>query len=753
MNKKCVYVYITTSLILILGLIASVNYIENILYKNKNNIIFIDNLIPKQIYNKSQNIEKHTFKSNIPIEEFKRINSDTYKIILYKLDCYGYKVYFNNQLIGSKGSYKRDNVNIWNSINEYEISTSYISNLNEITIELYTNGIITPTSFPIIITNNNLSNKIVGFIKTIFLDFSLVVIGVVIFSTLLFIIIYISSEGVINKTKHICFQLSIVLIIIYLLDYLNFIYMPISKAVLGKICMISLYLGVALVSISLNKAYKIKAILFCSLANVGIILFGALFTRDYATFRNIYSYTNLLLLINILFWIIGSLKNFKNSYEDKIVFIASSQVIILGIKDVYSILNGRTGFVSYTVFAILIFCLGIVFISLENYLNSQNTVYTNAIAYKQQKENYKNLSITDPLTKLYNQRYLYEYLNEILSKEIDNFSLLFGDLDHFKRINDTIGHKSADLILIETANIIKQIINSKGLAFRYGGEEIVVILENMHSFKAYEVAEEIRKSISSSKYIKSICSNVPVTISIGIATYPIDTENIDSIIEKADKAMYYAKQIGRNSTKIYNQEIESFYNSKNILLWDNEILLDYIYALIASVEAKDSYTARHSEFVVQYSMLIADSLKLTDVEKYELKIGALLHDCGKIGIPDNILNKDKNLTAEECDIIKTHTVIGNNIVKNIINDNSKIIACIRNHHERWDGKGYPDGFYKEEIPLFARILAVADTFDAMTSDRPYREALSKDVAILRLIEGKSTQFDPNIVEAFVESIK
>lgn len=556
MNKKCMHVYITNILILILGLIASVSYIGNILNKNKNNIIFIDNLIPKQIYNKSENIEKYTFKRNIPIQEFKRINSDTYKIILYKLDCYGYKVYFNNQLIGSKGSYERDNINMWNSINEHEISKSYISNVNEITIELYTKGMITPVSFPIIITNNNLSNKIVGFIKTIFLDFSLVVIGIVIFSTLLLIIIYISSEGVINKSQHICFQLSTVLIIIYLLDYSNFIYMPISKNILSKICMISLYLGAVLVSIYLNKAYKMKAILFCSLANLGVILLGALFTRGYATFRILYSYTNLLLLINILLWIIGSFKNFKNSYEDKIIFIASSLIVIFAVKDVYGILNGRTGFVSYTVFALLIFCLGVVFISLGNYLNLQNTVYINAIAYKEQKENYKNLSITDPLTKLYNQRYLYEYLNEILSKEIDTFSLVFCDLDHFKRINDTVGHKSGDLILIEIANIIKQTINLKGLAFRYGGEEMVVILENMNSFKAYEVAEEIRKSISSSKYIKRIYSNFPVTISIGISSYPTDAENIDVIIEKADKAMYYVKQIGRNSTKIYNEEVE-----------------------------------------------------------------------------------------------------------------------------------------------------------------------------------------------------
>lgn len=562
MNKKCMYVYIISSLILTIGLIISGKYIENILHKNKNQIIFIDNLISKEIESKSENIEKHIFKTNIPIEEFRRINSDTYKLVLYRIDCCGYKVYFNNKLIGSKGSYKRDNLNIWNSINEYEISESYISNINEIRIELYTNSTITPVSFPVIITNNDLSNKIVGFIKTIFLDFCFVIIGIVIFSTLLLTIIYIYSEGVINKTKHICFQLSTVLIIIYLLDYTSFTYMPVSKSVLGKVCMISLYSGVALVSISLNKVYRIRAILFCSIANLGTIFIGALCIRDYATFRKLYSYTNLLLIMNILLWIIGSFKNFKNSCEDKIVFIGSSIIVIFAMKDVYVILNGRTGFVSYTVFALLIFCLGVVFISLGNYLNSQNTVYTNAIVYKEQKENYKNLSITDSLTKLYNQRYLYEYLNEILNREIDNFSLLFCDLDRFKKINDTIGHKSADLILIETADIIKQIVNSKGLAFRYGGEEIVVILENMHSFKAYEVAEEIRKSISSSKYIKSVCSNFPVTISIGISTYPINTENVDSIIEKADKAMYYAKQIGRNSTKIYNQEVETFYNLK-----------------------------------------------------------------------------------------------------------------------------------------------------------------------------------------------
>ena len=167
---------------------------------------------------------------------------------------------------------------------------------------------------------------------------------------------------------------------------------------------------------------------------------------------------------------------------------------------------------------------------------------------------------------------------------------------------------------------------------------------------------------------------------------------------------------------------------------------------------RTEYTGEHSKMVSKYSILIAEKLGFTESEKNKLRIGALLHDCGKIGVPDNIINKPEKLSDEEFTIIKSHTLLGYNIIKHMTND-EEIINCVRSHHERWDGKGYPDGLSGNSINLFARIVCIADVYHAMTSDRPYRKALTKEKAIDEFKRGKGTQFDPKLVDAFVEIIE
>ncbi len=387
--------------------------------------------------------------------------------------------------------------------------------------------------------------------------------------------------------------------------------------------------------------------------------------------------------------------------------------------------------------------------SLVKALNQMNdSIYR----YKKENKSLKIISNTDGLTSLYNHRYFYECFNKKIGSGSRPITVLFCDIDKFKLINDIHGHITGDMILKEIGNIIKGSAKENELIFRYGGEEFVVMLDNYTEEKSFRIAEDIRTNIIRSKKIQKYSGDLPVTISIGMASYPNDSVDAKDLIEKADKAMYFAKQNGRNQCCIYKEEIDKIILQNSTEFAKQEILIDSALAIGAAIDAKDVYTGKHSELVTRYSFLLAEKLQLSVQDKYVLKIGALLHDCGKIGIPDDIIHKPTRLTDEEFNIIKNHTILGNNIAKHIAK-NPVIIACVRNHHERWDGKGYPDGLSGKSIPVHARIVCVADSYHAMISDRPYRKSLSQDEAFKELRENKGTQFDPDLVEIFIETVQ
>ncbi len=386
-----------------------------------------------------------------------------------------------------------------------------------------------------------------------------------------------------------------------------------------------------------------------------------------------------------------------------------------------------------------------------NLTKSFNRMVDSIYEHKKENEELKIYANTDYLTSVYNHKYYFESINDKIAEAHKQISIMFCDIDKFKLTNDTYGHEVGDFILIGIAKIIKDEVKDTGMVFRYGGEEFVVIMCDYTSEETLDKAEKIRKSIIRSQEIQKYASYFPITISIGIASYPKHALDAEGLIKKADCAMCYSKQNGRNQCNIYSNNMNLFlkYNNENI---KKELLMDSVLALAEAVDAKDDYTGKHSKMVSKYSILLAEKLGLTENEKNRLRIGALLHDCGKIGIPDNIIHKSQKLSDTEFTIIKNHTLLGYNIIKHITND-EEIINCVRSHHERWDGKGYPDGLQGNAIHLFARIVCIADVYHAMTSDRPYRKALTQEEAIDELIRTKGTQFDPKLVDAFVEIIK
>ncbi len=356
---------------------------------------------------------------------------------------------------------------------------------------------------------------------------------------------------------------------------------------------------------------------------------------------------------------------------------------------------------------------------------------------------------TDELTGLYNHRHFHERIEQEIARGSRfgiTFSLIILDLDLFKVYNDIYGHLAGDQLLRKVGKLIQGGVRSIDLAFRYGGEEFAILLPETRMEDAYRVAERLRKTIES----KSSFREMPVTASLGISTWPTDGVMKEEIIHRADTALYRAKQTGRNRTCIASDVIKPSGPSCPVSEPDSQSKpLSIIYALAATVDAKDHYTYGHSRKVSEYAVSLAEALSLPQETVHTIRAAGLLHDIGKIGVPDSILTKPAALEQKEWEPIRTHPELGVEILKHVV-ELSKCLPAILHHHENWDGTGYPRGVKGEAIPLEARILSVADAYDAITSPRPYRTQLSLKDAMDELRRCAGTQFDPALVPVFCE---
>jgi len=358
----------------------------------------------------------------------------------------------------------------------------------------------------------------------------------------------------------------------------------------------------------------------------------------------------------------------------------------------------------------------------------------------------------DGLTGLFNRRHFEERLKDEISRHSrygDAFSIFMLDLDNFKAYNDAYGHLAGDLLLNQVGRIIESSVRNADQPFRYGGDEFVVVLPQTATDDAYVVAERVREHIAREMEKRAIT----VTCSIGLASYPTDGVVSDELVGVADTALYHAKRTGGNriflSSKILSEPpdhegIQEIYAKSNGL--------SSVYALVSTVEDRDPYACGHSRKVSTYAEALAEAIGLSPDEVSRVSTAALLHDIGKIGIPDKVLNKKGRLNGEDWEAIKAHPRLGANIVGSI----PHLVSCVSSilhHHERWDGSGYPEGLKGEEIPIEARILAIADTFEAMTSARPYRPPLSPEDVIKKLRQGAGIQFDPKLVKVFIGIIE
>ncbi len=349
----------------------------------------------------------------------------------------------------------------------------------------------------------------------------------------------------------------------------------------------------------------------------------------------------------------------------------------------------------------------------------------------------------DPLTNLLNHRAFHDRLGaEAARARRENTVLAVAmlDLDNFKFFNDVYGHATGDDVLRLVADRLREICRSYDTLARFGGDEFALLLPNVGHTTRDELEARLREGFCNLFYSGGAGQDaIPISVSLGSARFPTAGDDCHEVLRQADERLRWSKTGGTAEENARWVRADAGIRVQGFEMLD---------ALVAAVDNKDRYTRRHSEDVMEYSLQIASALGLDATAQQTIGVAALLHDVGKIGVPDAVLRKPGRLTEAESKVVQQHPIMGAVMVSSVpgLED---VLDSVRHHHERWDGKGYPDGLRGTETPLMARLMAIADAYSAMTTDRPYRKGMESARALAVLEEGAGTQWDPECVAAFL----
>ena len=423
----------------------------------------------------------------------------------------------------------------------------------------------------------------------------------------------------------------------------------------------------------------------------------------------------------------------------------------------------------------------------------------NALSFQKAQEQ----AITDGLTGVKTHRFFMEALSSEWKRSTRagrSFALVLMDLDRFKFVNDFYGHLEGDLVLQRVGQILETNCRRSDVVARYGGDEFVILMPETTMEHARQLASKLRGWVSADPLLRE----KNISASFGIACYPLHGSSPQELIQVADASMYLSKHQGGNAVstadhfdpneakkwkrdvleaylgvtlkRLFSTGPEAFEeiyqrlrqfteslnateeNGKSRASQDEgphalpQAVLDTVTSLAYAIDAKDHYTQGHSQKVAAYAALIAEAMGMSDAEVEEIRLGAVLHDIGKVGIPENILNKNGPLNPEEWETMKSHVSFGAKIL-DPLTPLGRIRKMVLHHHEFFDGSGYPTALSGEGIPLGARIIAIADAYDTITSDRTYKKARSAPDALAELERCANAQFDGGIVEVFVRTMR
>jgi len=351
----------------------------------------------------------------------------------------------------------------------------------------------------------------------------------------------------------------------------------------------------------------------------------------------------------------------------------------------------------------------------------------------------------DALTGMLNHGSLVSLLAEAVEKlraEDGQLTIALVDLDNFRLLNDTHGHGAGDAALLEVARQLDDATPPDAIIGRYGPDEFLVISSPTDAEAVLGWMELLRTQLADVSLQFGDSEQLPITVSIGICSYPTDAGAATELLSCATTALGEAKASGGDSVRLAQADEPMAVSST----------FDVLQGLVIAIDTKDHYTKRHSEDVARYAVFLARQMGLDEDTCDMLVTAGLLHDIGKIGIPDALLRKPGRLSTDEYLIFRQHVALGDLIVRDLPQI-EQVRAGVRHHHERWDGAGYLDGLTGEEIPMVARVLAVADTFSAMTTSRPYRKAYRVEEALKRLGDTAGTQLEEGLVRVFIQGIE
>ena len=351
----------------------------------------------------------------------------------------------------------------------------------------------------------------------------------------------------------------------------------------------------------------------------------------------------------------------------------------------------------------------------------------------------------DALTEMLNHGAIVALLAEAVEaarRDEGRIGVALVDVDNFRLFNDTHGHEAADEVLLRVAELVA-LEAGDGHVARYGPDEFLLVRTGASVADMEGSMERLRAGLEGVSVQFGVSERLPVTVSAGICAYPEHAASVTELLSAAAVAVGEAKGSGGDTVRVaqVGEEIRVLAGS-----------FDVLQGLVIAVDNKDRYTKRHSEDVARYAVFLAERLGLDEELRRTIHLAGLLHDVGKIGIPDVVLRKPSKLTADEYGMFQQHVVLGDAIVRDVPNVDV-VRSGIRHHHERWDGKGYVEGLEGETIPMIARVLAVADAFSAMTTTRPYRKALPIEEALKRLGDAAGTQLQEELVAAFITGIE
>lgn len=369
----------------------------------------------------------------------------------------------------------------------------------------------------------------------------------------------------------------------------------------------------------------------------------------------------------------------------------------------------------------------------------------------------RRLAETDALTGLYNYGHFHEFLNQEIvgARRFGRvFSLLMLDFDNFRQVNETYGYQQGDQVLVKLAEILQGATGANDYIARYGNEEFVVVLRDMDGNVAVEMARQISQGFTDQVEVLDGVPEDALRLSIGIADFPDCGIDKQSLLSAADAALFFARTKHNDNVAYFLDLSDTQLSADDIYRLQNRLHgagMTTLKALARAVDATDQYPDGERDSLGRLAEGMARRLGLDDEEAELLLLATSLHDIGKIGIPSDILTKSDRLSEEELAMVKKHPEIGQEILREA-RQIQELVMAILYHHERWDGRGYPEGLEGARIPRMARIIGIFDAYRAMRYDRPYRKALTREQAIVELRQAAGSQFDPELVELFIEQL-